>query len=139
MIRRRAIVFLIASSFLLPASLSHAKQTMEMVDVDHDGKKETQKIYENGALKRIVRDTNGDSKPDEFKEFLKGRDLVMTEKDRNFDGKIDQRMVKEWQMRRLIYGQPPIPGYVTLSKDEDNDFDGKFELHWERSKKSKRS
>ena len=108
-----------------------------MTDEDHDGRKETQRIYENDVLKRIVRDTNGDGKPDLFKEFLKGRNLIMVERDRNFDGRVDQKKLQEWSMRRLVPGQPPIPGYISLSKDEDNDFDGKFELHWKRGDRGK--
>ena len=110
---------------------------MKMTDEDHDGRKETQRIYENDVLKRIVRDTNGDGKPDLFKEFLKGRNLIMVERDRNFDGRVDQKKLQEWSMRRLVPGQPPIPGYISLSKDEDNDFDGKLELHWKRDDRGK--
>ena len=123
--------------FLLQATFCYAKQTVELVDSDKDGVKETQKIYVDGKLKKIARDANGDGKPDGFKEFLKGRDLILVEKDRNFDGKIDQRKVMQWGSRRLVPGQPLIPSYVTISKDEDNDFDGRFETHWEKGQKKK--
>ena len=130
-------IFLIASAHSLETTLCYANQRIESVDTDKDGIKETQKIYVDGKLKKIARDTNGDGLPDEFKEFLKGRDLVMVEKDRNFDGKIDQKKVMQWGSRRLVPGQPPILSYIALSKDEDNDFDGRFETHWEKPKKRK--
>ena len=124
---------------LLHPALSYANQRIESVDTDKDGFKETQKIYADGVLKKTTKDTNRDSKPDEFRTFLKGRNLILVEKDRNFDGKIDQKKVMEWGSRRLVPGQPPIPSYVLVSKDEDNDFDGRFETHWEKGQKKKPS
>lgn len=81
-------------------------------------------------------DTNGDGKPDKFYTFLKGRMLVLREYDRNFDGKIDRRALAEWGTIRYGPGQPPMPGYLNLWSEEDNDFDGKIDVYKERGNKN---
>jgi hypothetical protein len=81
-------------------------------------------------------DTNQDGRTDQVKTFLKGRQLVLTEFDRNFDGKVDRRKLSQWGMKRLVPGEPPIPGYETLFVEEDNNFDGKIDVYREKGNKN---
>ncbi len=109
----------------------------ETADVDKDGKIDRWLQYdEKGAMKRDALDTNKDGKPDYWREFVKGRALIIREKDKNLDGKADYRSMDEWQIRKIptVPGQPAIqiPGYVSLWREEDTDFDGKIDVYKER-------
>ncbi len=110
-------------------------------DSDFDGVIDTWQQYDSaGNLKTSARDTNKDGKPDVFLEFLKGRNLVLRESDRNFDGKIDRRWLTQWDpSKRLMTGMSNnrpqyslVPGYITLWAEEDNNFDGKIDAYTER-------
>ena len=91
----------------------------------------------NGALRQMAKDKNGDGRPDEFYTMLKGRNLMLKEADRNFDGRIDKRSLVVWSPSRIkIPGQAPIPGYLTLWSEEDNNFDGKIDVYREKGNKS---
>ena len=167
------------------ASAASAAERIESADMDKDGKKETQFVYEGskivrelldknddgkpdttiqyqngkrhhgegaskfdgkidtwylygvtGALRQIIKDSNGDNKPDEFFALLKGRNVMLREYDKNYDGRIDKRQLVEWSPNRLnIPGQAPIPGYVPLWTEEDKDFDGKIDAYREKGNK----
>ncbi len=93
---------------------------------------------ESQKPKITAKDTNGDGKPDQFKQFLKGRSLVLHEYDRNFDGKIDMRKLSEWAMIRPVPGESPLPGYRTVRREEDNDFDGIVDVYYDRNDKDSR-
>ena len=128
------------------AGLAVAAERVESKGLKHhgegasrfDGKIDTWYIYgAKGELKQILKDTNGDKKPDTFFTLLKGRNLMLREYDRNFDGKIDKRQVVEWSPERLkVPGQAPIPGYVPLWTEEDKNFDGKIDSYTERGNKN---
>ncbi len=106
-------------------------------DKNFDGKIESWDTYTpKGSLIRTGRDSNGDGKPDTFKQMLKGRTLVLKEIDRNFDGKIDRRQLDQWGERKFGPGIAPVPGYIALWKEEDNDYDGKVDVYHERGNKS---
>ncbi|MBI4352695.1 MAG: hypothetical protein HY593_02090, partial [Candidatus Omnitrophica bacterium] len=90
---------------------------------------------ETGTLEGTARDTNGDGKPDQFKKLVKGRELVLKEYDRNFDGKIDKRVLAQWDVIRTQPGAPGIPGYRNVQREEDNDFDGKIDAYREKGVK----
>ena len=88
------------------------------------------------------KDTNGDGKPDRFSLFVKGRELVLREADRNFDGKIDRRALQRWngdkKIRTFINNRVssiPTPGYENVWVEEDNDYDGKVDVYKEKGKK----
>ncbi len=113
-----------------------AASRVESVDQDGDGKKETQKFYnDKDTLVRTAKDTNGDGKPDQFTKFLKGRNLILREFDANGDGKIDKRKLMEWGSRRLVPGQSEIPSYVPLQTEEDSNYDGKIDAYTEKGNK----
>ncbi|MBI4432552.1 MAG: hypothetical protein HY592_03615 [Candidatus Omnitrophica bacterium] len=92
--------------------------------------------------KTSEKDANNDGKPDSFKTFLKGRNLILREEDTNFDGKIDKRRLTQWDPDKKLQifmnnrmQSTPNPGYVTLWREEDTDFDGKMDFRKERGKK----
>jgi len=114
------------------------------VDSDFDGKIDKWIIYDaEGSQKQVAKDTNRDGKPDQFVTYLQGRDLILKEYDRNFDGRIDMRTLKQWDQNRkittFINGRPgwlPNPSYLTLRKEEDSNFDGKIDVYRERGNKN---
>lgn len=114
------------------------------IDTDFDGKKDRWISYDaEGKTKTISKDTNHDGKPDSFQEMLKGRNLILKESDRNYDGKIDQRALQQWDANKRITtfmdGRPstiPNPGYTWIWKEQDNDFDGKIDDYLERGNKN---
>jgi len=115
----------------------HGKRYSAENDKNFDGKIETWDYYgSNGALIRSAKDTNGDGKPDQFKHMVNGRDLILKEDDRNLDGRVDKRWLVQWGERKLGPGLPSIPGYITLWKEEDNDYDGKIDLYKEKGSKT---
>lgn len=128
--------FLAVGFFLATASPSFAKDKIEQFDLDKDGYKETERVYTDGRLKSYGKDTNKDGKSDVFKQFLQGRDLVLSERDRNFDGKIDQRKLMKWDLVRMVPGQPKVPGYVWLWVEEDENFDGVIDRYRVRGQKN---
>ncbi len=103
-----------------------------------DGTIDTWYIYSiNGTLRQIAKDTNKDGKPDQFVTMLKGRNLMLREYDRNFDGRIDKRQLVAWSAARLkIPGQGPIPGYVPLWTEFDDNYDGKIDKYTEKGNKN---
>ena len=128
-----AMTVLIFSFVLQPCVLFAKGKKEKIEDTDHNGKPDAWSKYDScGQLKTKAKDTNGDGKPNQFIEFIKGRNLILKESDRNFDGKIDKRSLQEWGERRLVPGQPPIPGYVSLWTEEDNNFDGIVDVYKER-------
>jgi hypothetical protein len=113
-------------------------------DLNFDGKIDAWYYYnEKGALVREDRDTDKDGKPDAFYEYPEGsRQFVWKQYDRNGDGKIDRRLYKQWRPDRkttLIIGSMPTsiptPSYVTLIKEEDNDYDGIIDAYYEKGSK----
>ncbi len=160
--------FFLALFSILWATGALAAERMEEIDQDKDGRKETKIFYEEnkkiraeidrdgdgkpeqwvtydsqGKTKSIAKDSNHDGKPDLFQEMLKGRNLVLKESDRNYDGKIDQRVLQQWDANKRITtfmnGRPghiPNPGYTWIWKERDNDFDGKIDDYLERGNKN---
>lgn len=132
--KQKVPAWFLALVFLRPVLLFAAPRT-ERADEN------TWFTYDDqGELKIVAKDTNKDGKPDSFTTFLKGRNLVLRESDRNFDGKIDRRWLTQWNAgRRLPLGlinnrleYVTVPGYTTLWSEEDNDFDGKIDAVTER-------
>lgn len=133
-------------SIFLAASSSFAAQKAETADEDKDGKIDAWFKYDKeGHLKSTARDTNKDERPDYFSEMLKGRNVVLRESDRNFDGRIDRRWLTQWDPnKRMITGMTSnhlpqytvVPGYITVWSEEDNDYDGKIDVYTERGNKN---
>ena len=141
----RTIFFVGVFALFLTVPLFAAPKS-EALDEDKDGKIDAWFKYDNeGHLKKTARDTNKDGIPDTFTEMPKGRNLVLRESDRNFDGQIDRRWLTEWDPnKRLMTGMnrnnipqyTAVPGYVTLWAEEDNDFDGKIDVFHEKGNKN---
>ena len=106
---------------------------LKATDTDFNGTEDTWAFYDaKGHLMGNARDTNNDGKPDQFRQLLRGRDLILREFDRNFDGKIDMKKVSEWGIVRRATNQPPVPSYVTLEREEDNNYDGLVDSYYYR-------
>lgn len=95
-------------------------------DRDGDGAIDVWTHYGKGFV-REAKDTNKDGRPDEITTRMKGRLILLKEYDRNFDGLVDKRKWSEWGSRRLAPGQPEVPGYQTMWREEDDDFDGRID------------
>ena len=125
-------------------TFQNGKRYAAEVDSDFDGKVDKWITYDSeGKAKIIARDTHHGGKPDSFETFLKGRELVLKEYDRNFDGRIDKRALMQWDANKKIaivmngrVNSIPNPGYVWLWKEEDNNFDGKIDVYQERGNKN---
>lgn len=116
------------------------RHTSEL-DRDFDGKVDTWTQYDDkGMTLRTAKDTNMDGKADYFKQMVRGRDLIIKEYDRNHDGKIDRRIMSEWDPNKKMsiftnkLESIAMPGYRNVWREEDNDFDGKIDAYWERKK-----
>ena len=129
------------AAVLLPALLFAEEKTVEK-DSDKDGRIDAWEVREGETLVRSAKDTNRDGKPDQFRQMMQGRSLVLRSFDRNFDGRIDKRSLNAWNPDKKI----PVPegtrmrylstpGYSTLWREEDNDFDGKVDVYWEKGQK----
>ncbi len=109
-------------------------------DTDHDGKIDMWHTYKDGKKIRTAKDSDGDGKTDRYTLYLKGRNLVLKEADTNFDGKIDRRLLMEWDPDKKMtlvtdrVQRIPTPGYIVIWKEEDNNFDGKIETYYEKGK-----
>lgn len=143
--KKNMVFFLIFLSFFLKTGflMSEEVQTaerIEKVDKDADGIID-EWIYRDagGVIRRVGKDTNKDGKMDRFMDFLKGRMVVLWEMDRNFDGKVDRRQLDEWGERRLVPGQPTIPGYKMIWREEDNDYDGIIDVYKENKKSNSKN
>ena len=122
----------------------NGKRHAAEIDSDFDGKIDTWIMYNvEGKAKTIAKDTHHNRRPDYFQTFLKGRELVLREYDRNFDGRIDKRALMQWDPNKKItvvtngrVGTIPNPGYRWIWKEEDNNFDGKIDVYQERDNKN---
>lgn len=100
-----------------------------LVDRDHNGKVDRWHFYNSeGQLKRTEYDKNGDETPDENKYWMQGRELVWRETDRNFDGKVDKRVLSHYGHDRTL----KILRYKPIEKEEDNDFDGIIDSYFSK-------
>ena len=122
----------------------NGKRHAAEIDSDFDGKIDTWIMYDaEGKTKTIAKDTNHDGRPDSFQKLLKGRELVLKEYDRNFDGRIDKRELRQWDANKKIaivmngrVSSIPNPGYKWVWKEEDNNYDGKIDVYQERGNKN---
>lgn len=138
-----AFIFLIAMFLTASAGAAETKKDREEhLDRDKDGRKETRVVYKDNRRVRMAVDKNGDGKEDQFTLFVKGRDVVLKEKDINFDGKVDWRSLLQWNPDKKITmmnggrsQRIPMPGYDAVWKQIDNDFDGKIDIYREKGKK----
>ncbi len=102
-------------------------------DTNFNGKPDSWSYYNSkGALVLSAKDRNHDGKPDDFKKMVMGRQVVLSENDKNFDGRIDRRKLAEWGMIRRSPGMSPEPGYKTIWREEDKDFDGVVDVYYEK-------
>ena len=124
----------------------NGKRAYSEADKNHDGKMDQWFWYNpSGHLLRKAVDNNGDGKADQFTTLFKGkRDFVTKEYDRNFDGSIDRRQFSHWDPNKSIptmngtrMVRIPVPGYATLWKEEDNNFDGILDVYWDKKDKTK--
>lgn len=122
----------------------NGRRSRAEIDSDFDGAVDKWNYYdEKGELLRAARDTNHDGKPDNFELLLKGRNLVLRERDANHDGKIDRRELTAWDGDRRIsvfsngrMRSMPNPGYATLWREQDKNFDGKVDAYYKKGDKS---
>ena len=140
---KKAFLFLAFLFFSVSAGLC-AEDHPATADKDGDGRPDVWYQYDKEKhLKRSATDSDHDGKPDQFREMIKGRNVVLREYDRNFDGKIDRRALTEWDQNKKLHtfvnGRSqniPMPGYVTLWSEEDNDYDGKIDIYKEKGNKN---
>lgn len=123
----------------------NGKRFSSKADRDFDGKMDAWYLYNSaGNLLRVATDANHDGKPDRFKEFLQGsRAFAIEETDTNFDGKVDKRRFLQWNANKRIplfnnnrMTYIPNPGYVTLWREEDGNFDGLIDVYYEKASKN---
>lgn len=119
--------------------LSEKGKTVEVEHLDKETGKVFRRDYYNSKeqVARRTYDRNKDGKTDEYWQFIQGgRDFVLKEYDRNNDGKIDKRVFSRWDAKkrmtvpqgtRLTY--VAMPGYKSVWREEDNDFDGKIDVY----------
>lgn len=109
------------------------KRKSATVDKNHDGKADQWIVYNaKGSSFWKATDSNADGKPDQYMFFPKGgRELVLKEYDKNFDGKIDKRSFSFWDPNKKIsypngnrMMSTPNPGYRVITSETDADFDG---------------
>ena len=135
------LIFSLVSVRVFAAALKESAE-----DKNHDGKMDH--WYWRDSKNHLVRqavDNNGDGKPDQFYTFIHGgRDFVIREYDRNFDGKIDKRLLVHWDAGKTIpilngtrMTRIPNPGYGSVWKEEDNDFDGMIDVYVDKRDKTK--
>lgn len=141
------VLVLAALPFLLAPSLVWAAIRQEKKDKDGDGKIDQWLSYNSAnRLLQKATDTNKDGKPDQFSTPLNGsREFVLKEYDRNFDGKIDKRTLTRWDGDKTIpivmgnsVRRSPNPGYVTIWKEEDDDFDSVIDKYYMKKDKAKK-
>jgi len=110
-----------------------------------DGRIDQWKWYDaKGCLSRDAKDSNHDGTPDRFSYYPNGnRETVIRELDRNFDGKIDKRVLSVWdgEGKMKVYTGTRMqsiahPGYKTMRREEDKDFDGKIDKAFDRKDKT---
>lgn len=109
-------------------------------DKNFDGKSDFWATYRKGVPWRYWSDKDFDGVVDYFQQFVQGRAVVLRERDRNNDGKIDSRALMVWGDQKIpgsvsSNGQVSyitVPGYLTRIRIEDSDFDGKIDLYKNR-------
>ncbi len=114
------------------------------VDRDSDGTVDEWEAYDSeGRLKTDARDGNKDGKPDQFWAMIQGRNVVLREADRNYDGRIDMRSLNQWDPEKRLTTMAgsrvvttSTPGYVSLWIEQDDDFDAKIDIYRERGNKN---
>lgn len=111
------------------------KKFSSEADRNHDGRIDQWKLYNpKGSASKVCDDTNKDGKPDQWKQLLRGTMMILKENDRNFDGRVDRRVLQEFDANRRLFvgGNPPkrllVPGYVTIWREEDTDYDGDVDV-----------
>ncbi|MCG3176159.1 MAG: hypothetical protein MOGMAGMI_01100 [Candidatus Omnitrophica bacterium] len=115
------------------------KKVSSEADRDQDGRIDQWKLYDDkGRVSKVAEDASGDGKPDKWKQLLQGTVVQLKEEDRNHDGRVDRRVLQEFKAdkRILVSANPmryaPAPGYVTLWKEEDTDYDGDVDVFTEK-------
>lgn len=115
------------------------KKVSSEADKDNDGRIDQWKLHDDkGRVSKVSEDTNGDGKPDKWKQLLQGTVVQLKEEDRNHDGRVDRRVLQEFKAdKRILIGANPMryapaPGYVTIWKEEDTDFDGDVDTFTEK-------
>lgn len=110
-----------------PAFASEAEgKSIETKDADGDGRVDYWAHYENGRRTRSETDTNGDGTPDFWRFFEQGPEVVLDEKDLNFDGRVDERKSMVWGFDRNVGAH----AYRTAWIEADRDFDGLIDDFW---------
>lgn len=121
------------------------KKVRAELDEDKDGKTDYWIWYRSdGTTLRTCRDNDKDGKPDIYTLIVKPRALVLKEYDHNGDGRVDERVQQIWDGKKSIsVPQPngriqkiPNPGYKTVWREKDTDFDGLIDEYTERGDKN---
>jgi len=95
------------------------------VDQNKDGKIDHWEVYDSrGVRSLIASDTNADGQPDSWKHPIRGM-LILREKDRNYDGRVDDRMVTDFIYDKTL----KLHRHLPLWKELDEDYDGVIDAY----------
>jgi hypothetical protein len=101
-------------------------------DQDKDGRPDHWVTYNaNGVRALIASDTNGDGKPDSWKHPIRGM-MILKEKDRNFDGRVDDRQVTDFVYDKTL----KFNRHLYQWRETDDDFDGIVDTYRVRGEKT---
>lgn len=121
---------LLSASQALAADPKLAGKTVP-VDQDKNGKPDHWVTYnEKGVRVLIASDTNGDAKPDYWKHPIKAM-MILREKDRNFDGRVDDRQVTDFIYDKVL----KFNRHLYLWRESDDNYDGKVDVYKVRGEK----
>lgn len=100
-------------------------------DQDKNGKPDHWQTYDSdGRSILVASDTNQDGKPDYWKHPVRGL-VILRERDRNFDGKVDDR-----QLTDFIYDSTlKFNRHLPLWHELDGNFDGTIDMYRVRGQK----
>lgn len=120
-----------ASGTALAADPKLAGKTVPS-DQDKNGKPDHWVTYDDRGVRALIAsDTNGDQKPDSWKHPIRAM-MILREKDRNFDGRVDDRQVTD-----LIYDKNlKFDRHLYLWKESDDNHDGTIDTYRVRGEKN---
>jgi hypothetical protein len=117
-------VFLMAAVPALAAKPELAGQTIPS-DQNADRKPDHWESYDSRGVKVLVAsDTNLDGKPDYWKHPIRAM-MILRERDRNFDGRVDERSVTDFIYDRAL----KFNRHLSLWRESDDDFNGAIDVY----------
>jgi hypothetical protein len=101
-------------------------------DQNKDGRPDHWVTYNaNGVRALIASDTNADGKPDSWKHPIRGM-MILKEKDRNFDGRVDDRQVTDFVYDKTL----KFNRHLYQWREMDDDYDGVVDTYRVRGEKT---